>query len=260
MMSIIIPVHPMSRKILLTEHGSEPIKITSHNFLYHQLSYSRVQDATNLKHLKNVLTAKIIIVSDSKLIRRLKNESHQVGSFLYGYHKDMMTSYVLSQTEIGGEAREALRKFYNTYKIDEDDYDQDSAYRYWTRFSEKKREFLGLKYPKRVLFQSKKVQKNKVYSCLYSDIDLHEIHEHFMSKSLKLFTTVPAKLSKHSLMYILHQIGNRPAHYVVEKFGFPRSSYFYAVQAMQKNLDANISLNNIMKECIDMHRVQSVAS
>ena len=259
-MSIIIPVHPMSRKILLTEHGSEPIKITSHNFLYHQLSYSRVQDATNLKHLQQVLTSQIVVVSDAKLIGHLRNELHQVGNFLYGYHKDMMTSYVLSQTELGGEAREALRKFYKTYKIEEDDYDQDSAYRYWSRFIEKKREILAQKYPKRVLFLGKHGQKNKAYGCLYSDLDLSEIHEQFMSKAHGLFTYVPVKLSKHAMLYIFHQVGKRPNKYMLDKYNLSRRTYSYGVRAMKKNLESNISLNNIMKECIDMHRVQSVAS
>ena len=260
MISIIIPVHPMSRKILLTENGSEPIKITSHNFLYHQLSYSRVQDATNLKHLQQVLTSQITIICDNKIGSHLTNELFQVGGYLYSFHKTQMTTYVLGQTQLGGEAREALRMFYSSYNITEDDYDQDSAYRYWTRFLEKKREILAPKYPKRILFQGKPGQRLKSYACLYSDLDLSEIHEHFMARAQEILTYVPVKLSKHSMLYIFHQFGKRPPLYMVDKFGVPRRTYSYGVRAMKKNLQSNISLNNIMKECIDMHRVQSVAS
>lgn len=132
-----LPVAPLSRKILLTEYGPEPIHLGERNLLYRQMCY-RVDRTPWLMRHQQILTTTIQIQINRHLWEKVKQAPHQIGYHLYELHKDRMFTWVSGRVSSPeSEQLGAIRLYLERYRVEEDEFSLDTAYRLWKRFKEK---------------------------------------------------------------------------------------------------------------------------
>lgn len=134
-MVIEIPVAPLTRKILLAKHGGvEPLHLGHRNLLYQQMCY-RQEETNYLPRHQQALTTYIKIDVHRHLWEKVRSKPWQVGYHLYNLHKQEFFTYMEGATAAGAEQKASLRKFFEKYGIDEDDFSEETAYRIWKRFT-----------------------------------------------------------------------------------------------------------------------------
>lgn len=164
-MIVKIPVAPISRKIMISERGGEPILFNTSD-IYHQLiSYQRKKYRGNINKLTEVLTTYVEIIINDRRAREVKKSAWQIGYHLLCYHYDRMEQHVWTSKKAGVPATRAIDSFYAEYGITEEDFARESAYKRWQRFA---------------------VKKNKViYNNTRQQIDLPPVQRKKTSKDLK---------------------------------------------------------------------------
>lgn len=135
MKTITLPVAPLSRKILLTKFGQEPIHLGYRNLLYKQMCYN-IPVTPWLERHQQVLTTTITIDIHRHLWERVRQKPHQVGYHLYELHKEMMFNWVAGKVTADYPQLYAIRDFLYQYNVEEDDFSEETAYRLWKRFKE----------------------------------------------------------------------------------------------------------------------------
>jgi hypothetical protein len=138
MKTVCLPVHPVSRKIILTEYGAEPLNVDSQDVLWGMLQHNRFLKRRNRRTSADELTAILHISVDKELVAPLLQNAISVGIFLYKYHRNEMCRYTWSQNRLGAHARQSILEFFHTYDINEDDLALESAYKVWQRWKWKK--------------------------------------------------------------------------------------------------------------------------
>jgi hypothetical protein len=135
MKTIILPVAPLSRKILLTQYGQEPLHLGYRSLLYKQMCYN-IPVTPWLERHQQVLTTTITISIHRHLWERVRQEPHQVGYHLYELHKEFMFTWVEGKVDADHPQLYAIRDFLHYHHIEEDDFSEETAYRLWKRFKE----------------------------------------------------------------------------------------------------------------------------
>lgn len=134
-MDLILPVSPISRKILLHDYQQEPLTPSHTYVLYHQLCYSRSPHIQWSSYFK-LLSAEVKVVLPSRFSLKGRDQLYQAGYLLYISHLDRMLHWVEAQTLITGNAWGAIEAFYEMHEIDEDDFSLESAYKRWQRYQD----------------------------------------------------------------------------------------------------------------------------
>jgi hypothetical protein len=128
-----IPVHPLTRAVLLHDYEEEPIRPAHTDQLYHQLCY-RPWDGSRARKPNALLTSHILI----ELPRRVeyKHSAHlaHVGHLLYLSDMDRLLHFIEAQMLITGNAWKAMELFYTKFELSEDDLAMESAYKRWQRY------------------------------------------------------------------------------------------------------------------------------
>jgi hypothetical protein len=158
-MNVTLPVSPISRKILISEYGAEPIRFPSRSPVFQILSYKPDQPDRNLIRLSELITSSVEIEVHSRLGHRLKKYGHQIGYHLYIFHLNSMMEFIWGSVLVGGEAKKALYRYYAINNISDDDYQIDSAYRRYQRWLDDKRREIKEKREKDSLYLSPTVTR-----------------------------------------------------------------------------------------------------
>ncbi len=140
-----LPVHPLSRKIMLSSHqviGDNTIRCVGHDLLHDQLSHRWVNTSRAVK-TQMQLTTTIRIQISSRLHSIIDGDLHHVGLHLYYTHREIMHNFIWSAQLCGCSVMIALSRWYDLHDIDEEDYSKDTAYRKWLVFSKKKKKEQG---------------------------------------------------------------------------------------------------------------------
>lgn len=132
-MKVEIPVHPVSKKILMKDYGSRDMLATKDVF-YSILYLRRPASPNSYKKYKQQLTESVELDINEKLAKRVENQPLDIGWFLWQLHADQMIKFVYAQHLSGESAKQAFRNFYELHDIDEDDYASDTAYKRWQRY------------------------------------------------------------------------------------------------------------------------------
>lgn len=245
--TITIPVAPISRKILLTIHRELPIRLNNHDLLFHQLSYTRVRLQSNTQKHQKALTSSIAFVVSEKLASRLRNHVYEVGYHLYQQHKNKMMEYIEAQTEIDFEATASLKTFYNHYNIDEDDFDFETAYRYWKRYKTKKSTIISLKkIPQGVPSFSKK------YNIILDYAQSEKASALFTKISNTLIPSLHKKFSIQARCFFHYNYSTNTLSDVQKLMN--ASSFqivAYSNQAMKNTIQNIPALRDVIKYCIE---------
>lgn len=151
-MQVDIPLHPISYKILQHQYGDANgvIHITAHSdikslFMINWKDWSSSNISIHQDY--NSITTFKVTKKLSKIINR---NAIKMACELYTRHRSLLLHFILGHV-IGkdkGNAKAAIRLFYEIYGITDDDIDADTVYKAWTRWYakwKKKKPILQLK-------------------------------------------------------------------------------------------------------------------
>lgn len=233
-MIVLIPCTRLTRCILATEHGTAPIKVSRSHFLWPFLRPHSDGDKIRKSHLVADRSATFAIDVPGELGELLLREGCDAGISLHKYHVDRMMRHMLAA---GPPYRAALRNFQEVYSITDDDYDLDSAYRMWVRFSnnlEKKIQKPLKISPSPVLIFSRAGSLRKT-----SDEDLRKFIT-FVTRRLRyLRPDLPKYVFRQVAIYLTYDYGQRSYKEVMEQFDKSHAAVYNAVNKIKGYIDVD---------------------
>lgn len=247
-MTTTIAVHPISRKIILSQHPS--LKINARDLLYHQLIYRNNKTKAD-KKLLYILTSEITL-EVSKLTKKQK-PTIQTGMFLYRTHmmewmKFIYAHYILGKKgECDVVAMKSLEIFADLHDITVDDIEFDSVYRQWQRFrySIKNDE-------KRLLNERKTVRPNIMKLQAQTPTGSEKLASEIMAETIEDFFSERSgnfKLSKaESLrMYLMYNLGEHTQKEIARIYRCSQSNVAQRLTAFSGQLLRSRNLRNTIK-------------
>lgn len=257
MRELSLPIHPFSRRILLTEYGSaEPIQIRPNDILFSMLSLTQMRDRGNLIRLRDLLTAEVCFALDDGLATHISRRCQQVGYHLFRWHKDMLFRYVDVCLRRGGiTAAQAIREFYEMYGIEEDDYSSDNAWRMWQRHNH---ETAGGKNPvfsgkirgaARVIYSKKRGRPCKVEIPLPDD-QVERMAEHLSDIVSGCLRSTPKALLKHARCYFYLHFAGRNHQQVSHRLRLPVSTIYYGAAVIRNWRDTDPTFRRLLGQVV----------
>ena len=249
-MQIVVPVAPLSKRIIEKRFPQEIIKLSKRDIMYQQLCYFTLSASRSSK-VQDRLTEEVTIQVGNQLAKKIQARLYQVGQHLYNIHCKMMMWYVEAQTDAGISAKEAMMNFYTKHGMNEDDYSLESAYRRWTRYKSE----LSSNQPDYFFTDKWKFDPEMSRSAgailrakiPYSDDELLQLLLQFNKKYFRFYNEPPSrKLRKHTYIFICYEIGARPINWMTSKFKTTRQGIWYARSAMDSRCTSNGNLRQIL--------------
>lgn len=252
MLQVTIPVHPMSRLVMLAEFGSEPIVLENKHFLFEVLNTRIAPD--DLRG-RAELSGFIELQVNPRLAARLAEYGHVAGIRLFKYHKDVLCRFVNAQTLANPKmtVMSALKNFLAVYSIEEDHYSLDAAWKLHQRFdkeiSQKNPHFLGHKRrnPSVVLSNFSRPKKAKPAA---PDSQVELAAAKFMSAVRHLMKRPHRRLPEQATAYLYAEVAGYNARQIGEVLGIAHSTAHHRVRAMQYRCDKNPTYARLIAECI----------
>lgn len=240
MATVFLPLSDFSRKILLTEYGgAEPLVPGRADWLSDQLRIDR-SDTSFSKAALAIVSAGLLLEVPAALADRIARDGQRLGAVIHRIHIELLTRHMVSAVLMGGEAKKAMRAFYDTYQIDDDDLDEQSLYREYGRFS---RNFFakisaksGTKSPDAVRAESRIWQGISGKQERVSNIVLNDLCNALDVRLHECRIRRVKRLSKQAHIYIWSKRGHRDWRTVGKRFKVQRSSVYRALKAVRKRI------------------------
>lgn len=245
-MQIIIPTHPLSRKILVGEYGYLPISLTHHHLLYHQLAAADIYATHDTTRLKALLTRFITLDVSDKLARPILKNAYRCGWQLYQYHKHIMLEYARLHVAAGMGAKEALELFYKNYDIDEDDFSAETAYRYYHRQQEKIKKRSKKSCSKMVKVVLKKSKKVHTILVPPDDEEIEAVAFLIIEDLKHQGKTMYTKFHLQLTCY-LYKIAGRRRDYIGDKFNSPVRSINDRIYRVRQQIQRSPKIRNTVE-------------
>jgi len=258
---IILPVHPMSKRILLAEHGGiEPIIIRQHDVLFGMLTLKRFKPRSTMLQISQTLTATVSILLDEDIARHTISESYHIGFYLFKLHKETMCRYVQACTLNGGQAMDALRQYYWLQGITEDDYQEESAWKAWMRWSKtrRKKAIFSQRNPDNVsvnILGKRRLRANfsvplRPLTLTLSEANIELATARFLAAYSGIFRSTPSRLEKHVRIYYYIKAYNLSCCQVATKLQVSEWSAWYAKRTMEQRAARNKAIARLLAENI----------
>jgi len=134
-MLVSIPVHNLSRRILIAENKTEPIQVGKHDTLFVILSSLR-GERIPITRAVEVLHAEVTFDLHPRLARYVAAKPYSIGFAILKYHKEIIHQHVASVLDYNPKASAwaVLKDYLDHFGINEDDYPMETAYKNWQRF------------------------------------------------------------------------------------------------------------------------------
>ena len=230
-----VPVTKFSRKILLREHGTEPIHVKRSHPLWVYLRPHAEGDHAGSSHITAERSTIINIEVSYSLRETLRKNLNDAGLALHKSHVEWMLRFTWANTVNGVPALRALKSFYELYNLDDDDYDLGSAFRMWQRF----KNWVDEK------FDGKAVNFHRVdvlsfcrpgddYGNPWTDDQLEQIAD-LVCQRLAAYERVPEYLLTQVAIWVFHKVGERRADEIAVKFGKSWSRVYAAIRKVRDN-------------------------
>jgi len=261
MKEIILPVHPMSKRILLSEHGGiDPIIIRQHDVLFGLLSLKKFKPRSSMLQISQTLTDTVSLLLDDDIARHVISDSYHVGFYIFKLHKETMCRYIQACTLNGIQAMQALRQFYHMQGITEDDYQEESAWKAWGRWSKTRR--------KKAIFSKQKSDNASAILCekrrlraklsrplrpltlTLSEAAIELATARFISAYSGLFRSTPSRLEKHVRIYYYMKVYDMSAYEVATKLETKPWAAWYAKRAIEQKALRNKAIARLLHEQI----------
>ena len=254
---ILLPVHPFSRKILLSEYsGQEPLRIPQHDILFSMLCVTRIRDRSNLSRLRPLLTVDINIALDKAMATHIVNRCYQSGLHLFKWHKDMLCRHTEACVRQQNSALAGIRDFYTMHDIGEDDLPMDTAYKIWQRWNwnlkRKNEVFFGKKRGKAGVFNSNppgRPQKVEIPVC---DNQIECMAERIVDIASACLSTVPSSLPKHIRCYLYLEYAKRNHLQISQKLAVPVSTLYYGASVIRNWKATDTTFSRLFDKVCDL--------
>jgi len=261
MKEIILPVHPITRAIILHETGRmEPVVLRNHDPIFGLFTVRRIRPNRISRQVSDTLSANITVRVDDAIARHCIEHASAIGITLYRLHKDTMCRYVQAALLNGTPALYALRQFYHIHGITEDDYMEESAWKAWMRWSktrEKKRHFFarstGNVSPalcKKRDTRATAIKPQQQNTWTLSEINIELAAARFLSAYSHTFRHTPSRLSKHIRIYLYSKQMHLSCRQVAVKVGCAYTTCAYACRLMEARARKNHTIARLLADCI----------
>lgn len=254
MVQIVIPVAPISRKIIETEKGPPPIRLTSRDLLFDAMALEGKRNRGATKTLQTILTDQISFEVTVGKTRRLEKRSHIIGKHLYDVHLDAMCRFVLAQWNVGIDATRALENFYAQYDLEDDDYSYDSAYKRWQRFKwdieAKKHTFFKKKTRQSVLRKSKQSAAGVQLNIPLSDQDEVDVHNSFMKAFYFKIHTAPETYLSFFIPWLRYYYMGLTIEETAEKTKMSSSTVHYQITTFNQFVELDDHFKSIVVDVL----------
>jgi hypothetical protein len=233
MQLISLPVAPITRCIMISDFGSEPITPSRKHLIWQKLHYSSGDHDSQSARIDNALTTFIDIIVPNSLVDHLDRYHLHVGYHLYITDIERMMHFTAALKSAGIPAMTALKMFYEKHGIGEDDFALESAYKRWQRFFPEKPHFhLKITPRMRVLNSNENLRQKPV--------NISEAIGHFIRKNYESFFYpqghVNLNLVRKTIIYFLIQYNRIKVSELAKKNKLTIQTVYYHVADMQKKL------------------------
>lgn len=260
MRQLSIQVHPLSKRVLLCEYGSEPFIFPNHDFYFKLLSSGN--NSRSERHAKKLSTS-IDIMIDDTLARHVKSNRTSIGTAIMGFHFQTLCRYADAALQLKGRGhvKAAIESWLLLHGIDETEYSAETAYKLWQRNSwnlEKKNPyFFGQTRGKSALILSKKTPDNaksleliNPLSQTLSEMQVELAVSNFVSLLSSCFRHPPQKIKHHARIYYYMEFSGLSCRDISARLGVPKSTASYARQAIQRRARQNPTFNKMLQEAL----------
>ncbi len=252
MLEVRIPVHPLSRAIILSEYGAEPVAIWPHDFLFEIINTRITPD--NLRAQPDLSAVLCLAVSDPRAAH-LAQHGPLAGHRLLKFHHHLLCRFVDAQVRVRGSSaiKDAIHDFLSLYNIEEDEYGFESASKLCQRFFSRNRK-------KNAAFVAALRSKS---SCTGGNfckstkppLDISELPaelavSRFMSKVHFLMNRYHRRLSDQARAYIYMHVFEVPSTVIAEKLGVPDRTVRDRCLVMRRRMLKNPTYARLIDEAL----------
>ena len=137
MIEVVIPIAPISKRIIVTERGAGPLRLSQHDLLY---AFFQIRKTGNPNQRKKqsaaLLSDSITFIVSNKMGKVMIKNADEIGRVLYRYHLERMCLFVYAKWEGSKQinVKHTIVAFFNRYQITEDDFSLETAYKRVQRF------------------------------------------------------------------------------------------------------------------------------
>ena len=256
---ITLRVHPLTRRVLLSEYGAEPLRIGQRDILYSALTTGQTFDRNDLTHADRLLTGTVSLEVSDSLAEHLRLKWRMVGLHLFRWHKDWMFRFAATRVRSGTSAKGAIREWLDLYDVGEDDYSADTAYKKWQRsgwFLQKKNsDFSGKLLKTRgskisgksgIYAKSKRPSKHLVLTIREVDIEIESAKcASFICAQLR---RPPKNLLEQIRAYLYKELGGYTDREISEKMQHPLTTINDMRHSLRRRANQNPFIAGVLAE------------
>lgn len=263
MRELTIPVHPLTRRVLLCEYGAEPFIFPNHDFAFRLLTANPIRDRA-IRHGQK-LTSGVRVQLDDALARRVEQNLRAISLGFLSFHFQMLCRHADSALQIKGRGhvKAAIENWLYLHKVDENEYAADTAYKLWQRHSwnlqKKNPHFLGQSRGKSERIMSK---KRTAYANRPEQLDIMclrlpeaqiELACARFVASLKLcFRRAPKKINEHARIYYYMNVGGHSCRDITARLGVAKSTANYARLSIERRALQNPTFKKLLLEALPL--------
>lgn len=260
MLTVTIPVHPLTRGVLLTEYGAEPITADNHDHLFDHLSghVCRVTGRSD-----RLLSARLTFAVADDLAHHIQANAVAIGARLFRWHKMHLCMYAwaMGRTRGRGHVRQAIYDWLTFHGVDEDDYSLENAYKLFQRFGKKIAD-RNANYPGQFrtkpganlarIKHSRAKTARPVDQLTWSltDAQAEMVVARFFAAITLLLKPWPRRLQRQARTYIYMLVLGLSEREAAKKFGLSRSAVNRARQTILARVRANPAIAQILEESL----------
>lgn len=263
MLHIEVPCHPLSKRVLISEYGNEPIVMNNHDPLFYLLTCAPLRTRRTVG-ISDQLSTTVTFLVNERLALHIKKYDWQIGFALLKHHKRELCQFTASAVTLGfkGGAKGALYFWLQDKRVAEDEYSLETAYKLWQRFGWKICEGKNTTFcvslrgkaaafsdakRRHVPKPGKPIQWQKM---TLSEIEIELAAIRFAKAVSQCFTRQPKKLAGHARIYYYAQYTQLSEVCLSRRLDMPRTSLRRAVQSIRMKCEKNITLRRMIWEAL----------
>lgn len=251
----------MSRKVLLSQYGTEPISLDNHDPLFDTLSCSRVRVST-IKN-RSVLSSKISFALDDRIAQHVQAQAMQVGHRIFRLHKMMLCWYVVGcyRAKGKGVVWGSIEEFLSMHGVEEDEYAVETAHKLFQRFgwnfdkknadfSGRMREKPGAKMSRKIVRHASGIKTIKPLTITMRDIDAELAIGRFLVAYSRCFRRTPNFLPKHARVYTYITMQELSIRQAAQKLGMTRTGVQNSLSSFRARMRRNPTVARLIEDAI----------
>lgn len=253
MVEVAVPCHPLTRRILITEYGPEPIRIDRNDTIFVILTALRGERIPEAK-ASALLTSQIRILIQTATARNIERNRYSTGFALLKYHKEILHRYTHALVLSGAKAWNTIEQFLRNYGVTEEEYGTDTAYKNWQRwgwFLQKKNSDFRIqrrRNPGVKVDTLSQIRRSKISP--FSNEQLNAISDRAFESLQQTFTVCPARLSAWLQHYIYISVGGYSKRTAARILGLNPHTVYRGYCQIRRRREASAAFHAIIRESI----------